>query len=155
MEQHSFSETFVQIFMMATAMTTTVLFVAMVIRRKIQKKRYYSRSDVTTPIEGSVDELNELDATASPWTNDQRRKLQDTKDLVGRYNTFDGYSDIYVEDLMSLLRKSGIECDFVFQETLPMGVGPAIVTRIGTYEVFADRSKVDEALKLIEEFKKR
>ena len=137
----------------AGAAAVPLLIVAVFIRRSIHKRRYYSAPETSEPIQGTLEELNAVDPKASPWTQDQRRKLADTKDLVGRYNTLDGYSETYVEDLMAALRKDGIECDYVFQETLPMGVAAAIVSRVGTYEVFADRARIEEALRTIELFK--
>ncbi len=139
----------------AGAASVPLLIVAVFVRRSIQKRRFYSRPEFSEPIQGTLEELNAVDPNASPWTQDQRRKLADTKDLVGRYNTLDGYSEKYVDDLMAALRSNGIECDYVFQETLPMGVAAAIASRVGTFEVYADRSRVVDALKTIEEFKSR
>lgn len=131
------------------------LFIALVVRRKIQKKRFYAQTDDGAPIEGTLEELNAVDPKASPWTSDERAKLNDTKELVARFNTGDGYSQYYVDDLLKELRSHGIECETLFQETLPMGVAMAIVDRIGTFEIFVDRARAGEALQRIEEFKAR
>ena len=155
MENLYFGQPLIALFGMATSTGIPLLIVAIFIRRQLQKRRYYARDEATEPIEGTLDDLTAVDPLASPWTNDERRKLMDTMELVGRFHTLDGYSDYYVEDLMALLRKNGIACNSVFQETLPMGVAAAIVSRVGTYEIFAERTRIDQALRVVEEFRDR
>ena len=123
-------------------------------RRRRARKKYESSPSNEGPIEGSLDELNRVDPNASPWRNDHIAKIKETMELVERFDTMRGYSDIYMEDLKGVLTTDGIACESVFLESNPIGAMGSLTTRMGIYELYADRSKIDRAKKLVEEFQK-
>ncbi len=125
------------------------------VRRKKRKAHYYADPKNDGPVEGSIDELLETDSNASPWRNDEKQRLNETMEMVERFDTMRGYSEQYVEDLKNEIRKSGIAAESIFLEGYPVGAFASLTTRMGIYELYVERAQLSRAKQVIEEFQSR
>lgn len=70
------------------------------------------------------------------------------KDFSNAY----GYSEEFMVDLVSKLREHKISAEYLFTQSLPTGVASTLETGTGTWELYVERVRKDEALHLLRQW---
>lgn len=83
-----------------------------------------------------------------------REKLLETHVLVDRFQTLHGFDDRYMSELVTELRKEGIQSTYLFQEATIPGVA-TLVGRHGMFDFFVERDKAEQASMLIDQARQR
>lgn len=125
------------------------------IRVRKKRKTYAAADDLSTPIEGTDEDRAEAEADLGDWSKNLRVRLLRTHELVARLNTVHGYSRQYAEDLCAEIRKDGIAADYYFQENAPLGGIASLLEPQGDFEIFVERDRVAEGMKIIDRFRGR
>lgn len=115
-------------------------------RRRARRIQSYQSEG---PLKETIADLERAEERLRQMPIDIREKLIETHELYDRFPSHRGYSNIYMEALTRRIRDEGIECDVVFQATLPMGVADAIVEPQGIYELYVVREHLGQAKKRI------
>lgn len=117
------------------------------VKRRRAKARLEQEPD--GPLKETAQDLARAEEELREMPLDIREKIVETHELYDRFTTHRGYSNVYMEALTKAIRDAGIECELVFQATLPMGVADAIVEPQGVFELYILRRHLSEARKLI------
>lgn len=83
-----------------------------------------------------------------------REKLLETYVFFDRFSTLHGFDDRYMSELVTELRKEGIESAYLFQEASAPGVA-TLVGRHGLFDFFVEREKSEQASQLIDRARQR
>ena len=121
-------------------------------RRRRQKSKYYSDPRNEGSVEGSIEDLNREDPNASPWRNDEIARIRETMELVDRFDTMRGYTEQTIEDIKIELRKNGIESESVFLEGYPVGSIASLTTRMGIFDLYAERNQIRIAREIVQKY---
>ncbi len=124
-----------------------VAIIALFVKRKREKARLNLQAD--GPLHETTEDLLRAENALRDLPINIREVLVETHELYDRFATHQGYSSEYMESLTQQIRNLGLDCELVFQETLPMGVADAIVARQGVYELYVRRGDMIDAKKII------
>lgn len=124
-----------------------VAIVVLFIKRRRRKARLAKQGE--GPLRETAADLVRAENALRELPIDIREALVDTHELYDRFTTHQGYSNEYMESLTAQIRSLGIDCELIFQATLPMGVADAIVEPQGVFELYVRRGSMLEAKKII------
>ena len=124
-----------------------VAIVVLFIKRRRRKARLDQQSE--GPLRETAADLTRAENELRALPIDIREALVETHELYDRFTTHQGYSNEYMESLTAQIRSLGIDCELIFQATLPMGVADAIVEPQGVFELYVRRASMLEAKKVI------
>ena len=127
-----------------------LLIVILWFKKRRQRYDYFEAKAQTEEVVGSRDELLAAEKRLKDNPETLRETLLRDHDLVDRLTTFQGYSREYMTELVNWLRERGIQSDYYFQPSLPLGVAH-LAAEDGTFELFVRRDQVEEAMKLLKE----
>lgn len=134
-------------------LATAILFAFPVMIFLIYLKRRRQRLKIQAQVEGSIKgtkaDLEKAEEALQAMPIDIREALIETHELYDRFQTHRGYSNIYMEALTKAVRDTGLDCELIFQATLPMGVADAVVEPQGVFELYILKGKLTEARKVI------
>lgn len=82
---------------------------------------------------------------------DIREELSKNYDFFETYSTVQGYSEDYMNQLVSALEQNQIHASFLFVESGPVGM-MSYTHRAGTFELYVQKDKVQEAADVIHQF---
>ncbi len=136
----------------ALALVFPIAIVIAYSRRRRQKARYYADPRNEGTVEGSIEDLNREEPDASPWRNDEIARIRETMELVDRFDTMRGYTESLIEEMKIELKNKGIESESVFLEGYPVGAIASLTTRMGIFELYAERSQIRHAREIIQKF---
>lgn len=80
-----------------------------------------------------------------------REEFSKLYDFLDSFSTLQGYSEDYMLEIIQMLAKHEISADFLFVESGPSGM-MSYTHRQGTFELYVQKGKVDDAIKKIREF---
>ncbi len=144
---HEFSDFIHDLTIFGLALFFPVAIIMIYLKRRRARRIQQYQSD--GPLMETAADLERAEEDLQQMPIDIREKLIETHDLYDRFPSHRGYSSSYMEAFTKRLREAGIDCDVVFQATLPMGVADAIVEPQGIYELYVLRSHKLEAKNLI------
>lgn len=144
---HAFSDFIYDLTIFALALFFPMAIIGIYLKRRRARRILQHQAD--GPLKETAADLERAEEDLRQMPIDIREKLIETHDLYDRFPSHRGYSNLYMEALTKNIREAGIECDVVFQATLPMGVADAIVEPQGIYELYVARGQALEAKKII------
>lgn len=144
---HEFSDFIHDLTIFGLALFFPVAIVMIYLKRR--RARRVQQYQAEGPLKETTADLERAEEDLRQMPIDIREKLIETHDLYDRFPSHRGYSSLYMEAFTKNLRETGIDCDVVFQATLPMGVADAIVEPQGIYELYVLRSHVIDAKRVI------
>ncbi len=142
-----FGEIFFIVVVAGLSLFTPVAIVLIYLKRRRAKQRIHAQADGA--MKGTAADLEASEVALQNLPMDIRETLLETHELYDRFSTHRGYSNIYMESLTKAIRDTGLDCQIVFQASLPMGVADAVLEPQGMFELYIPRGKLNEARKTI------
>lgn len=113
------------------------------------QKRHSRLVDDEDPILGTDAEREALERELADLPTNIRIKLAETKDIVERFSTRHGFTDIYVDQIWKSLRDQGIDCEVVFSPGAMPGVAGSLITQHGDFELWVEKTQMRQAAELL------
>lgn len=117
------------------------------------KRRQRLKNNPRLPLNQTIEDPELLQQAEQAVSSlNLRQELSKNYELLDSYSTMQGYSEDYLNQLVQLLEQNQIHASFIFTESVPPGT-TTFLGRSGTFELYVQKDKSDEALDIIESFK--
>lgn len=137
-----------------SAFVPTLIFLIWFKRRREKRTYRWEADSSSTPV---IDEqaLRAAEAAVRGTREETRKRLLETHALYDRFNTIDGFDESYMATLLSALRDNDINCETLFQESAPLGVGASVIAPQGFFELYVPRAQLDTAAVFMKQWLQR
>ena len=135
-------------------LAATALFLAAVWKRKVKGKTsslVRDQRELEDEVIGTLEDLRQAEQQVAFPALSERERLLETHSLTTRFHTSRGYSEPFVNEIVTALEEEGLNATTYFQELTPLGASFGLIERHGVYELYVQRNQVQKAEEIIQQ----